>query len=145
MPFSQVLFGFQGRLARLPFFGYSILVFFLLGVSIIAGGAMIGVDSGGGGAVLGGLVIFAAIIGGIWAGLALTIKRLHDMGLAGTHAIWIYGLNVASGAVGTAFSSALLRSVLLSGSGLGRVSPMQTTMVQCRALLLFPVGSQFNA
>jgi hypothetical protein len=29
---------------------------------------------------------------GLWGGLALLIKRLHDMGMAGTHAIWIYGV-----------------------------------------------------
>jgi uncharacterized membrane protein YhaH (DUF805 family) len=60
---------------------------------------MIGADSTEGGAVLGGLVLLGIFCIGFWAGLALIIKRLHDMGVAGTQAIWIYCLNAASGAL----------------------------------------------
>jgi uncharacterized membrane protein YhaH (DUF805 family) len=102
MSLPRAMFSFNGRLARLPFFGYCVLLLFLCFL-IGAAAAMIGPESRAGGAVLG-LVLLATLVVVISCGLALTIKRLHDMGLTGTHAIWIYGLNVASLAVGPALS-----------------------------------------
>jgi uncharacterized membrane protein YhaH (DUF805 family) len=94
MSFTEALFGFNGRLARLPFFGYCVLLLFFC-VLVGAGAPVIRAETREGGAVLG-LVLLAILVGVISCGLALIIKRLHDMGLAGTHAIWVYGLNVAS-------------------------------------------------
>jgi uncharacterized membrane protein YhaH (DUF805 family) len=102
MSFAEALFGFNGRLARLPFFGYCVLLLFLC-VLVWAGAPVIKAETRASGAVLG-LVLLAILVGIILCGLGLTIKRLHDMGLAGTHAIWIYGLNVASVALAPALS-----------------------------------------
>jgi uncharacterized membrane protein YhaH (DUF805 family) len=102
MSLAEALFGFNGRLARLPFFGCCVLLLFFC-VLVGAGAPVIRAETREGGAVLG-LVLLAMLVGVISCGLALTIKRLHDMGLAGTHAIWIYGLNVASVALAPALS-----------------------------------------
>lgn len=90
------LFTAQGRLARLPYFGYGVLVYLLLLATVLAGAgisAAAGSDAGG---IPGGLVIFAGVIAAIYAGTTILIRRLHDLGLSGRHAIWIMMLNVVS-------------------------------------------------
>ena len=101
MSLTGALFSFNGRLARLPFFGYcALLLFFCFLVG--AGAVGIRAETREGGAALG-VVLLAVLVGVISCGLSLTIKRLHDMGLAGTHAIWIYG-NVAGVALAPSLS-----------------------------------------
>jgi uncharacterized membrane protein YhaH (DUF805 family) len=102
MSLAEALFGFDGRLARLPFVGYSVLLLFICFLAG-AGALMVRAETRAAGAVLG-LVLLAVLVGVISCGLALTVKRLHDMGLAGTHVMWIYGLNVASVSLAPALS-----------------------------------------
>ena len=94
MSFSQKMFGFDGRIRRLPYFGFGIL-------SCIVGGVLVGTGivlmQVGFGFIPGIVVIIAAVAGMIWVSLALTVKRLHDMGLAGIHVIWFLLLNLAAG------------------------------------------------
>lgn len=94
MTFMQMLFSFQGRIARLPYFGLSVgIILFLTFAVFLSIAAM---SSGDGGAVVAGIaILIPVVVVAVWAGLALTVKRLHDMGLPGTHAIWIYCLNLA--------------------------------------------------
>jgi uncharacterized membrane protein YhaH (DUF805 family) len=101
--FTQTLFGFTGRIARLPYFGYSILVGILFIATMVAGGVMIAAVAGGqgrgGAALLGLLVIACGFIAFLWAGVALMVKRLHDLGMSGLHAIWIYAVHMGGSLV----------------------------------------------
>jgi uncharacterized membrane protein YhaH (DUF805 family) len=102
MSLAEALFGFDGRLARLPFFGYCVLLLFICFL-VGAGALMVRAETRPAGAVVG-LILLAVLVGVISCGLALTVKRLHDMGLAGTHVMWICGLNVANVALAPALS-----------------------------------------
>jgi uncharacterized membrane protein YhaH (DUF805 family) len=99
MPISHMLFGFTGRLPRLPyflctlaFFGVTLAVVILLTAANIAFASV--------GAVVFTIVVgLAYAVGGVWAGFALMIKRLHDLGLSGVHVIWIMLLGAAASAI----------------------------------------------
>jgi uncharacterized membrane protein YhaH (DUF805 family) len=100
----EILFGFQGRLARFPFFGYSMLLGFLLGGWSLLTPALLATETVAG-YVVGGALCLALVIASLWSGLAMYAKRLHDLGLGGVHLIWLYG----SFAVGVlAWSEALM-------------------------------------
>jgi uncharacterized membrane protein YhaH (DUF805 family) len=78
---------FEGRLARLPFFGRG---FFLGIISSALGMASIPFFSREGlWWWLGILIVAAALVLLFVGGLSLTIRRLHDLGLSGYHAIWV--------------------------------------------------------
>lgn len=98
MTFWQKEFSFTGRLSRLPFFGLGILNMIVV-IAVTAAGAALALSQHQDPAsqVFGIVLIAAVWIAGFWAGLAVTIKRLHDMGLVGTHAIWIYLLGGLGG------------------------------------------------
>jgi len=81
-------FSFDGRLARLPFF--------LRGVYLGLGAAVLGIGSvplfstdtrlGYWAGVLVVIVAFGLLAVGM---ASLTVRRLHDLGLSGYHAIWV--------------------------------------------------------
>lgn len=93
----------RGRVARLPYFGYSLAIFSLVLVLIGGGGTVIYYGRTGsdpmGAWVVGGVLIVFGVVLGWWIHFALLIKRLHDIGLPGTHAIWIILLSFAGSAV----------------------------------------------
>lgn len=77
MPMSQLLFSFQGRLNRQPYWLTSIAIVVLIIVLIVFALAMFGVhDFWAGGTTLALLVILYIPL--LWVGLALGAKRLHD-------------------------------------------------------------------
>ncbi len=78
--FKTALFSFQGRLRRQHFW---ISWLICLGVGVVAGWIPI----------LGALLSIALI----WPNLAITVKRLHDMG----HTGWLAAIPYAAGLVGT--------------------------------------------
>jgi uncharacterized membrane protein YhaH (DUF805 family) len=86
----QALFGFEGRLARLPYFGYGLLLAILGLVPV-----RIGIALGDGGALEASLIL-AGLISAVWGVVAITIKRLHDMGMSGAHAFWISTISLIS-------------------------------------------------
>lgn len=91
---------FSGRLARLPYLGYSALLWGLVFAASLFGFLMIA--SGSDASVLiGGLIVLAAILFGLAASVALVVKRLHDVGLAGIHGVWIYLLDLLGVALQT--------------------------------------------
>ena len=103
MTLKQILFGLDGRLARLPFLGCGLLALLVVtfGMLVAFGFLYLGVAyQNDGKLIIGVLIGMPTFIAFFWAGLALTIKRLHDMGLAGSHVIWIFILNIA-GIAGT--------------------------------------------
>jgi uncharacterized membrane protein YhaH (DUF805 family) len=85
--FLQRYLSFDGRLARLPFFirgiylGMAAAVFFLVSIPLFINGG-----------IWWWLGIFAVIA---WFALlavgtvSLMVRRLHDLGLSGYHAIWV--------------------------------------------------------
>ena len=115
MSYKPTLFGFRGRMARLPYFGYGLLflglcVFLILvWVGLIATGVV--------GLIILGSILMWVVCG--WMGLALTIKRLHDLGLSGYHMIWIFGLSVVAGQLGSPTSSEAIG--ILSGLSSGTI------------------------
>jgi uncharacterized membrane protein YhaH (DUF805 family) len=121
MNIFEVLFSSQGRMGRLAFLGYSVLNILVMIALAIASAAL---WQGGAGphAILGILIALAAIIAIMWSGIALTIKRLHDMNFTGLHVIWILGLEFASKGMGPATDSpalAALLSVITAAIGVG--------------------------
>jgi len=115
MTVSNALFSFDGRLGRLSYFGYACLMTLIMFMGFGIGFAAMS-SGDGGGITLGVILFIAALVFGTWVGLAIGIKRLHDMGLPGTHMIWIYLLNFGSGAVS---ASAPALGVLMSLASFG--------------------------
>jgi uncharacterized membrane protein YhaH (DUF805 family) len=115
MSLFQTLFGFDGRVARLPYFCWGVLASILSVFGIFAG--VYGYGPGGGGTMLGGLVLLAGVIASIWTVVALTVKRLHDMGHDGLHAAWIFVSGVVGAVVGEFSDEVALICALASLSG----------------------------
>jgi len=80
-------FSYEGRLARLPFFARG---FYL---SVVAGArSMVSIPffSQGGLLWYAGILIVVASMALLVVGLvSLIVRRLHDLGLSGYHAIWV--------------------------------------------------------
>jgi len=101
-------FSFRGRLARLPFFIRCIYVNIAAMIPLVVGLALF---TNGGRlwwwAGFAAVLISFAMLG---VGLASAfVRRLHDLGLSGYHAIWIG----AAEAVWTALTNAPLHAVLM--------------------------------
>jgi uncharacterized membrane protein YhaH (DUF805 family) len=80
-------FSFDGRLARLRFFARNIALGIGPGVLFIASLPLFSTDTQLG--FWAGVLIVIAAFALFAAGLAsLTVRRLHDLGLSGYHAIW---------------------------------------------------------
>ena len=78
MDWKTLLFTFDGRLNRGKYwFGVLILILVYIAAGIVFGilYAIAGQTVGG---IIGGLAGLAALIVGIWGGVAIGIKRLHD-------------------------------------------------------------------
>jgi uncharacterized membrane protein YhaH (DUF805 family) len=111
MTFNQKEFGFHGRIGRVTYFGFNVMntVAGALVVTVAVANMVRHNDQS---SVMLSLALMAVtLIALMWSGLALLIKRLHDIGLAGTHAIWIYLLGISSGAI--AAHSAMLGATLM--------------------------------
>ncbi|MFZ2101942.1 MAG: DUF805 domain-containing protein [Oricola sp.] len=81
-----VLFGFSGRIGRKSFW-LAALLMVLIQAAIISHIASVPEDSPA--FALWGLVLLAVWLASAWAGLALAVKRLHDLGLPGVLAIFL--------------------------------------------------------
>ena len=85
MPLSQLLFSFQGRINRKPWWLASlavgaVAVVVIIAIVLAAGGAILSNDPFAAVGALGGLiaVVIILFVPLIWIGLALSAKRLHD-------------------------------------------------------------------
>jgi uncharacterized membrane protein YhaH (DUF805 family) len=79
---------FEGRLARLPFFGRGVflgVVAAALAMASIPFFSREGLSWG-----LGLLIVVAALVLLAVGSLSLIVRRLHDLGLSGYHAIWVF-------------------------------------------------------
>ena len=78
---------FRGRMARIPYFCYSFTVFMTIFVLSLLWGTYI-VD--GWLMIIETLAVLAICVLASWANLAITAKRLHDLGLSAWHMIWLF-------------------------------------------------------
>ena len=109
MSFTHTVFDFDGRIGRLTYLLYSILNWLVTAVLIIVGLVL---TKPGLTVIPGILLVFAAMVSLTWVSLALIVKRLHDTGHSGGHALWIVLLAIL--AVATTFSNLVLAFVLLA-------------------------------
>ncbi len=82
----QTLFAFHGRIGRLRFIGYNCLVGVILIPVLLFSLSMIDGKTFEGGRVAVPSLPWLLMI---WPGVALLVKRLHDMEWSGLHGIWI--------------------------------------------------------
>ena len=119
MPLSQLLFSFQGRINRKPWWlvGLALLAVtvVVMGTVFVAAGGAVGNDALDSVASLGAvaLIMFLLLIPLIWIGLALGAKRLHDRNKSAWWLAVFYlvpslldGAGSAAGGAGVIFSIA---------------------------------------
>jgi uncharacterized membrane protein YhaH (DUF805 family) len=109
MSFTHKVFDFDGRIGRFSYLLYTILDWLVTALLIIVGLVLTGLSLT---RIPGILLVVAAMVSLIWVNLALTVKRLHDTGHSGAHAMWIALLAIL--AVASAFSNPVLGFVLLA-------------------------------
>lgn len=109
MSFTHKVFDFDGRIGRVTYLLYTILDWLVTAALIIVGLMLTGLGLS---RLPGILLVVAAMVSLIWVNLALTVKRLHDTGHSGAHAMWIALLAIL--AVASGLSSPVLASVLLA-------------------------------
>jgi len=105
MDWGNYLFGFGGRINRAKMWLYLLvvlgaeIVFFaimwaLAGMSgmmpLQENGSLVGVFSNGITGIIAGILMFAFLVGLIWSGLAVAVKRLHDRNKSGWWLIFFY-------------------------------------------------------
>jgi uncharacterized membrane protein YhaH (DUF805 family) len=91
----------SGRLSRLPYFGYSVLLIVItLVLSMIA---IFALESDSGGLSAIGIVIaVVAGLGMLWGSIAIAVKRLHDLNMSGWHYVWMVLVPAIFNGIGTA-------------------------------------------
>jgi len=108
MSFTHTVFDFDGRIGRFAYLLYSILNWLVTAALLIIGLVL---TKPGLTVIPGILLVFAAMVSLIWVSLALMVKRLHDTGYSGAHAVWVVLLAILAAA--TAFSNPVLAFALL--------------------------------
>jgi uncharacterized membrane protein YhaH (DUF805 family) len=115
MDWKALLFTFGGRINRGKYWlGVPVLVLLYIAAGIVFG-IFYGVAGETVGMLLGGLVGLAALIVGLWGGVAIGIKRLHDREKPGWWLLifWVLptilsGIGSALGGIGMVLSLASL-------------------------------------
>ncbi len=107
MSFTHKVFDFDGRIGRIAYLLYTILDWLVTAMVVVAGLVL---TRPGLTMIPGILLVAAAAVSLIWVNLALTVKRLHDTGRSGAHAIWIALLGALT--VVSAFHRSVLALVL---------------------------------
>jgi uncharacterized membrane protein YhaH (DUF805 family) len=108
-------FSFEGRLARLPFFGRG----FYLGVIAVAL-AMVSIPFFSRESLwwwFGIPIVIASLVLLGVGSFSLTIRRLHDMGLSGYHAIWVGAAQAAWAPLSYGPSEVMLAGLPLAAVG----------------------------
>jgi uncharacterized membrane protein YhaH (DUF805 family) len=91
MTLAQILFGFDGRLARLAYFRYQLMGGSFAALALVPAYLLLLAF------VPLGIAAFAAVGAAvIWMSAAIVVKRLHDIGLSGWHAVWVLVLGLGS-------------------------------------------------
>lgn len=84
-------FSFKGRFARLPYFGFSAVEFTAVMLFALYWSDNV---SQGLGLLFDTALVFFVCIFATWANLAITTKRLHDLGLSAVNLIWVFAPSV---------------------------------------------------
>jgi len=94
----QALFALEGRLGRLAYFGYSLLLGLVL--AVLAFLLLLPVHNPQNN--VNALIAVFAVVGviGTWCSISLGVKRLHDLNLSGWHYAWMALVPAAMEAVG---------------------------------------------
>ena len=114
---TERYFSFDGRLWRIAFFIRNLYVSIAAGVLIIASIPLFSHGS----AILwwaGVAFLAVAMIACAVSLISLVVRRLHDLGLSGYHAIWVMALQVASTLLSYASDAVALASLPLALVGL---------------------------
>jgi uncharacterized membrane protein YhaH (DUF805 family) len=86
---KEILFSFEGRLPRKPFWLTTLFIVIAAMVLGILFAVMVPAMRNGGGTGLGfllAIISLPALVAFVWAGIAMGVKRLHDQNLTG----WFY-------------------------------------------------------
>ena len=110
MTFSQAFFSFEGRLGRLPYFGWCVLLTTILLTAVIVLASTLSTQNF--------YLVYIPILIALWPASALLVKRLHDMEMPGGHAVWIMALQVTSVFVPSAAPASMPLSLAILGAGL---------------------------
>jgi uncharacterized membrane protein YhaH (DUF805 family) len=109
----QILFAFDGRLARLAYLRYSAMAGIVLLLAIVPTYFLLLAFK-----PLGMAAVVVIVVAALWMTVALTVKRLHDIGLPGAHAAWILVLDLAtigSSQVNVAIGMVVFAAAFLAG------------------------------
>ncbi len=110
-------FSFNDRLARLPFFlrgiqvGIAAVVIFFASLPLFMNGGRVLWWAG-----IAVVAVAVAVLG--ISTVSLTVRRLHDLGLSGYHAIWVVAADAASEVLSHGSTKAVLFSLPLAAIGL---------------------------
>ncbi|MCC7347481.1 MAG: DUF805 domain-containing protein [Variibacter sp.] len=109
MHLIEAYLSFEGRLARIPFFVRSMYLGIVFGVLLVPSVMLI--SAGGllwyaGVALIGFMIVLVLV-----SQVSLIVRRLHDMGLSGYHAIWIGAAEVLTTALSYGNDMAVLMSL----------------------------------
>lgn len=96
--YINALLSWDGRIARLQYFGYNILIVILAALAACIGIGLITVNNTGLSiiATIFLIIVFAFYV---YASMTIMAKRLHDIGYGAINIIWIWLLGVASTAI----------------------------------------------
>ena len=106
-------FSLNGRLARLPFFLRGIQVS-IAGLVIFFASLPLFISDGRALWWAGILVVALAGVVLVVSSVSLTVRRLHDLGLSGYHAIWVIAADSLSGVLSYGSTKVVLFSLPLA-------------------------------
>lgn len=92
--YIQALFGWQGRFNRLQYFGYTILSTVIALLLIAITSSLFNVSDTTI-SILSVPGLSLVIFGYVYSSMAITAKRLHDLGYGAINVLWIWLLNIA--------------------------------------------------
>ena len=91
----KTFFKSEGRIARLPFFAYTVVVTLSVVALVLLALALL--DTNTAGTVVGVALILGSIVAAAWANIVLVMKRLKDMNYSPYLVIPIMACNMFSG------------------------------------------------
>jgi len=100
------LFTFTGRLGRLAYFGYTVLLVLLGTFGALAASVLRDVSG-----FLTFVLIAVIIVVMAWSGLSIAVRRLHDLDMSGWHYVWMAVIPDAIASFGQSQKSMLITAV----------------------------------
>ena len=88
---ARILFGLEGRLARLAYLHHMVVANIVVLLAMLAAYFLLLAFK-----PLGIVAVACIAIGAVWMSVALVVKRLHDIGLSGMHVAWIAAIDLVA-------------------------------------------------